>query len=402
MTGAIRPNGHDRPTERSRKCAPLDHDEHVGAGRGASGRMLTMPITESLWDWTSVRISEPDFLVRNLLSTSTRALFVGASGIGKTNFCLALAVAMSQGRDFMHWSATRPGKILYVDGEMGPALAKRRIEDVARRMGKIEYPDNFRFVCLNQLPERPPPLNTENGQLYFNALINRYNPGATTDFIFLDNIQSLLAGKMTDEESWSEIMPWFQSLTRCHVGQFWIHHSVRDGTRAYGTVTREWQMDLVMLAEATALDVDHVEFNLKFTKARERTSDNRADFEPRIISLVDDEWHSDTVVAQSTKRKPAALPARRTRVLPVAEKYHSALIDALAHCGEPRSEAAGLPSVTSGQWQGELHRLGLLRDGSERTAGNANRARISKYRAELIAAGWMAANGPVVWSIRRP
>ena len=47
-------------------------------------------------------------------------------------------------------------------------------------------------------------------------------------------------------------------------------------------------MDTVILMERVDVPGADLSFSLKFTKARERTPENRADFEPVTMSLRDD------------------------------------------------------------------------------------------------------------------
>jgi hypothetical protein len=46
-----------------------------------------------------------------------------------------------------------------------------------------------------------------------------------------------------------------------------------------------------------------IAFNLKFPKARERTPDNRADFDPAVITLAGDAWKSERGIVVVSKRK---------------------------------------------------------------------------------------------------
>jgi len=59
--------------------------------------------------------------------------------------------------------------------------------------------------------------------------------------------------------------------------------------------------------------------------------------------------------------------------------------------------------VRKSEWWPEVERLGLidpLSSESDTKAAACRRALISKYRTELIGAGWIAMNGEFVWSIR--
>ena len=115
------------------------------------------------------------------------------------------------------------------------------------------------------------------------SLIADYGP---FDLIIFDNIQSLLVGDMKEEDQWAGVLPWVRDLTRRSIGQIWFHHTGHDETKSYGSKAREWQMDTVALMERDEADNTDLCFSLKFTKARERTPENRADFEPVTMRLI--------------------------------------------------------------------------------------------------------------------
>jgi len=363
-----------------------------------------MPLCTSLYQWRTANIPPQDFLMGELLSTTSRLLLNGPTGRGKTMFLMAITMALSEGRDFLHWRAVRPARVLYLDGEMSPNLMQRRVEDSVRRAGGIDHPNNAHFVCLNQLSIRPPPLNTEAGQRYIDQVIEHFaEEWGLPDLAILDNVQALLVGDMKGEEPWHETMPWVYGLTRRRIGQFWAHHTGHDESRGYGTKTREWQLDTVMLLKPIDRPGADIAFELEFTKARERAPHNRADFAPMTITLEHDEWTAEAVETANKAAQPAK-PQKPKPPSPLAVKFHSALLDALAHGSERRQEAAGMPSVTAAQWESELARLDLLPtlppEGAARQIQNRRIALISKYRTELIAADWIAANSGFLWSTR--
>src|SRR6476661_5330484 len=98
------------------------------------------------------------FLLGELLSTTTRAVIVGPTGLGKTMFGLAVALAIAGGKDFLHWRAGRAGRVLYIDGEMSRREMKRRLRDAVRRAGGVVGEG---LVILSKEDfEDMPPLNT--------------------------------------------------------------------------------------------------------------------------------------------------------------------------------------------------------------------------------------------------
>lgn len=334
--------------------------------------------------WLDRDIPDPDVLL-GPFSTTTRGLISADSGLGKTNFCMAMAFSMSAGRGFLHWTARRPARVLYIEGEMSRRLLRHRVRDAVRRLGTL--PAGLHLLSADE--REIPPLNTPAGQRFVDRYIDRIGG---VDFIFFDNVQALLPGDMKDEEPWQQILPWVGSLTRRSIGQLWIHHTGHDTSRAYGTKTRDWRMDMAMIGEAVERPASDIAFSLKFTKARERDRDNREDFATVVVTLQDDEW---SVEHDAKRPAPAKAPS------PAARKFHDALLDAIVSAGingTPQTPR-GRPAVTHEQWLAECVRLGLADPGDDKPTKSRNRALISKYRRELIAANWIACDGDFRWSI---
>ena len=336
----------------------------------------------SVADWLKRDIPAPDRLLGHWLSTTSRGLLVAPTGLGKTNVTMAIGFAMAAGRDFLHWQTVRPARVMFVDGEMSRRLVKARLSDAVRRLGEV--PATFFMLCRDDLPDMPP-LNTPEGQAFIDRTIEQLGG---VDFIMFDNVQSLISGDMKDEESWQAVLPWAKSLTKRSIGQLWIHHTGHDQTRSYGTSTREWQLDTVVLLELVERPGADIAFSLKFTKARERAPHNRADFEPVTITLATDQWAVETSNA-GTAGKPIKKPS------PKAIAFHKALVGALVAAGKGRPETVNQPSVTMEEWHQECARRALIDPNAK---PNQQRALISKYRLELIAHQWMACSGNYAWN----
>ena len=97
---------------------------------------------------------------------------------------------------------------------------------------------------------------------------------------------------------------WVRTLTKQHIGQLWLHHTGLDKSRGYGTTTRTWEMDTVIVAEKQPSSLD-IHLGLKFPKARRRTPDTRDDYTERTISLRDGKWQS---VAKRPETKLVSKP----------------------------------------------------------------------------------------------
>jgi hypothetical protein len=261
---------------------------------GADGNAWTFPDPEIIRDKLSLRgwlerdVKPPDFLMGEWLTTTSRVELVAPTGLGKTNIALALAAFGSVGLDFLHWRGCgKPRRWLYVDGEMSERLMRSRLEDAVRRL-LGEIPDTLFIFSRQDFPEMPP-LNTEAGQKFIDYFIESVGG---VDCVVFDNIQALCVGIMKEEESWQPMLPWIRSLTQQKIGQIWVHHTGHDETHGYGTSTREWQLDTVLLLERVERQGAALAFQLKFKKGRERTPENWTEFEDATITLADDEWSS--------------------------------------------------------------------------------------------------------------
>ena len=241
----------------------------------------------SMANWLAGEDELEDFLCGEVLSTSSKTLLYARTGKGKTTFCLALAAAIAAGQDFLHWRGPgKPRRVLYIDGEMPRVLMRRRLKDVARRLGSV--PDGLLILSKDQHPEMPP-LDTEEGQRWIDFYIEDHSP---FDLIVFDNLQALTAGGLIGSESWKATLPWVLDLCSRKIAQLWVHHTGHDQSHAYGDASRLWGMDTVIKLDPIEHDSTDIAFALKFEKARNRTPDNRADFETVQIQLADDLWET--------------------------------------------------------------------------------------------------------------
>jgi hypothetical protein len=201
------------------------------------------------------------------------------------------------------------------------------------------------------------------------------------DLVVFDNIMSLIIGKMVDEEAWLDVIPLLKWLTDTAVGQLWIHHTGYNKEHGFGTSTREWMMDTVaLMTEVKRPDAD-ISFTLEFLKARERTSENRGDFDNVTIALVNDEW-----TCSAAMNKPR-------KISPLGTKFLAALKDALASSNTTTFQR--WRAVTLDQWWAECKVQNLI-DGENPKTDSAMR---SKYKKELIGANAIACNDKLVWLI---
>jgi RecA-family ATPase len=308
--GAAREEGRDVCAEDERTAAQgVGGDDMSNVIKLPALRYVRRPILTPK-QWMERRIEPTDHLLGELFSTSTRALFSADTGLGKTMIGLGWAFAMALGRDFMHWSARRPARVLYIDGEMPRDLIQERIGEACKWFD-VEAREVFRIaIASTEDFEEAPPLDTDDGQAWLNEFIAANGP---FDFIFFDNIMSLCSASMKEEDSWQAMKGFVKSLTKRRIGQLWLHHTGHDKSRAYGTKTREWQMDTVMVGEKEEGEAD-ISFMLRFKKARRRKPSNRHDYREMHIQLFEGGWKSDQQKAELSESEKVALKALRNAI----------------------------------------------------------------------------------------
>jgi AAA domain len=244
-------NGHDAP--------PIDDGQMASLGT-RDERKTRAPDTDPqreglrLLAWTTLSLPPRDFLLGDLLCTTSRWILVGATGIGKTLFAMELAACAAAGKSFLGWKARRKCRVMYIDGEMPAETFKERMELIAERHG-----DDLEIYGYNRdrLGDEGdiPPLDTQAGRDWLKREIDIIKP----DLIIFDSIMCLVAGDLMKPEGWAPMLGVMRGLTSMRIAQIWLHHA-NDGGKVFGDKTKTWQMDTV--ASLTAIDDDDAAFGL--------------------------------------------------------------------------------------------------------------------------------------------
>jgi hypothetical protein len=329
-----------------------------------------------LADWLARDLPPVDPLLGHWLTTTSRVLLPAPTGLGKSMFAIALGMRVAAGFPFLRWEERRQCNVLYIDGEMSNRLLKQRLADEAQRLGIV--PAGFHALSHEDV-ENFAPLNTPEGQNLIEAAIAKIGK---VELIIFDNIMSLIAGDMKEEEGWRQTIPFQHALTKRKIGQLWLHHTGHDETRSYGTKTREWQMDTVLFGERVERSDTDVSMKLEFRKARERTPATRADFADMDVALVGDEWTYSSPEG-GNKRSPS----------PRGQKFLDALVNALA--GDDAVMSGGIRRVSIEAWKLECFAIGLL----DRDKPQSTRVLMHRHRLELIASNQIACNETMAWLV---
>jgi hypothetical protein len=361
-------NRHSRPPPHAQDADRFQIEELHGIG-----------FPHTLLDWLDRDLSEPVRIMGEWLTTTSRIIVSAPTGLGKTNWVIALGLHSAAGKHFLCWQAHGKFRVLYIDGEMSRRLLRKRLKDAVRRLN-IDPNDVVFYTLSHEDIPHFQPLNSEAGRKF---VLDFIKTKGGVDLAIFDNIMALTTGDMKDEESWQQTLPLVTQLTVQEVGQIWVHHTGYNKEHGYGTSTREWRMDTVMLcAEQQRPDTD-VSFSLNFTKARERTPETRRDFEEITIALLNDEWTY------------SGAPQKQKKPSPRARKFLDALQNAFVDAEKHRFQTWQAIKISA--WQAECARIGLIDLDANRQSA---RSQMSKYKLELIAFNCIACNDDLVWEIK--
>jgi hypothetical protein len=334
------------------------------------------PLT--LDEWRYRDLPDPDVLMGSWLSTTSRVLISAATGLGKTNFGLALAMRCSSGMDFLHWKSRRRCRVLYIDGEMSRPLLRQRVLDEEARVGLIL--ETFFALSHEDVPGFKP-LNTPEGQAWLKAFIKKIGG---VDLIVFDNIMSLTVGDPKEPEAWQKTIPLVHALTRDSVGQIWIHHTGHDETKSYGDKSREWQLDTVAHFDAVKREDTDISFSMTFKKARERTPATRFDFQDVKVALVNDQWEHELTYAQ-----------RPEKISPQASRALDAVRNIIAG-DQAVMSPGGRRAASREAWMAELALLGMI---DPKGKADSARTLFNRWRRELVAAFRIGCEEELSWPI---
>ena len=218
-----------------------------------------MPELVSATHLMSASLPERQVILDPILAQKSLMMLYGPRGLGKTRLALGIAWAVASGESFLKWTATRPHRVVYVDGEMAAVDLQARL----RRFGSAPAGLNFLIADLNTRSGMAD-LATTGDQ---NALLRAW--GHRPDLVVLDNLSSLMGVRRNNPDRWGEVQHWLMILRRHGIAVLMLHHANKDGEQR-GTSQREDALDVVISMQRPAdyTPQEGARFELHFEKAR--------------------------------------------------------------------------------------------------------------------------------------
>ena len=238
------------------------------------------------------------------LHSQDLCMVFAARGIGKTHFGLAVAYAIAAGGKFAKWSAPKPRKVLYLDGELPGNVMQRRL--LMHCPEAEPAPGYLRIFTPDLLPDGRalPDVATYEGQEAMEAMIE-----ADTEIVFLDNLSCWArTGRENEAESWLPVADWILSLRRRGIAVVLIHHAGKGGQQR-GTSKREDLLDVVIgLSRPSDYEPSQgAVFIAEFTKARNLSGDDAESIELKLGGTEEHATWTWQTVEGSTYQRVVAL-----------------------------------------------------------------------------------------------
>ncbi|MBL6841649.1 MAG: AAA family ATPase [Pelagibacterales bacterium] len=195
---------------------------------------------------------QPSYIIEPLVSDQSIVQIVGASGVGKTMFGLAIAGAISTANGLLGMASVGGARpILYVEGELPASDIQIRVNGMFNAIERKCDPNMFYVSSLQQQlkvnDKGFTPIQTEQGLIEIeNAIVEIKKRTGKMPVVFIDNISCLASGlKENDADAWSPIINKFVKWKNMGSTVFYFHH-LNKGNDSSGSTMQHRTIDMVI------------------------------------------------------------------------------------------------------------------------------------------------------------
>lgn len=237
-------------------------------------------IVVNMAEFLSMDLPERGFLLEPVIPTQGIVILYAPRGIGKTFTALSMSLAVDGGLSLYNWQASKPNKVLYVDGEMPAITMQEQLKALAPGMAAPEIAmQNLSLITPDMQNSPMPDLATVPGQKALEPFLEHI------DLLVLDNISTLCrTGKENESQSWQPMQKtWLLDLRRRRIAVLLVHHAGKSGDQR-GASAREDIMDTVISLRRPKIYnmAEGARFQIHLTKARSITGKDALPFEVHL------------------------------------------------------------------------------------------------------------------------
>jgi AAA domain/Winged helix-turn-helix DNA-binding len=228
------------------------------------------------------------------------AMIFAPRGVGKTWLALSIAHAVASGGEFLRWRATRPQRVLYIDGEMPAETMQARYAAVVAASMTDAPSENFQLLAADLQNDGLPDLADSDAQRHYSASL------VGVDLIVVDNLSAIARSLRENEaDSWGPVQSWLLAQRAAGRSVIIVHHAGKGGSQR-GTSRKEDVLDSVIsltLPPGHAAS-DGARFEISFTKSRNFFGVAAEPFEAR---LSDGRWDTFEIAVENSDSALIAL-----------------------------------------------------------------------------------------------
>lgn len=211
-------------------------------------------------------------------------------GVGKTFVATAMAGALSKGEEFLCWKATRPVKVMYVEGELPASQYRDRLKMLVKGVD----PGYFKSVILDlQSNNYIPALSIPEGRALVEEALG------DTEYLVLDSVSTLVRISTNEEENWLGFLEWLMMLRSKGLTVMVLQHAGKTGLQR-GHSRSEDNLDLSINLKHPE-EYSHGEglrAELRFDKVRGYVPDG----DEIDISLENEVWTWNFMRSEKTRK----------------------------------------------------------------------------------------------------
>ena len=260
--------------------SPPDGAEAVRRIIGMADEVLPRLRPLSAAEFLTLELPPRELILDPILPQKGLMLLHAYRGIGKTHLALGIGYCASTSGRMLGWSAPKPRRVLYLDGEMPAETMQARLA-VMIAGADNQPPDTsyFRLLSADLSEGGLPDLGSDAGQSEIDAAIAR----AGAELVIVDNCSTLIrSGKENEGDSWLPVQSWALAHRRAGRSIVFVHHDGKGGQQR-GTSRREDVLDTVIgLRRPDDYRSDQgARFEIVFEKARGFYGDGAQSFEAK-------------------------------------------------------------------------------------------------------------------------
>lgn len=249
----------------------MDRDEELTGATGATPQnapahqLICGPVMIDSAGLLAATFPPRERLLSPWLLSQSLSMIYAPRGVGKTHVALGIAYALASGGGFLGWTAAKPVRVAYLDGEMPGADLRERVHRIEESADHRAHPGYLQFMTPDLQPNGiMPNLYSPVGQRQVT------DAAGDAQVIIVDNLSALVrGGKENEGESWQPVAEWALRMRSSGRSVLFVHHAGKGGQQR-GTSKREDLLDAVLsLRRPSDYTPDQgARFEVHFEKAR--------------------------------------------------------------------------------------------------------------------------------------